>query len=143
MKTHRSWIPAVAGLLLGAAPALHATLIAEYNFDSGLTNSAGGSYSPLSVVGAAPDLSGGSYHSDGNIANYLEINPAVGGADPFTVSVWVWTSQANQGTFKGIFSNNNASTAANSWQIDSNNGTLRAVGIDIPERGTAAVAGAW
>jgi len=122
---------------------LQGALIAEYNFDTGLTNSAGASYNPLTVIGAAPDISGGSYHSDGNNSNYLEVAPAVGGANPFTVSVWVWTTQASQGTFKGVFSNNDSSSDANSWQIDSNSGSYRAVGIDITARSTPAIANVW
>jgi len=122
---------------------IHAALVAEYNFDTGLTNSAGGSYSPLAVIGAAPDISGGSYHSDGNNANYLEVAPAVGGANPFTVSIWVWTTTANQGNYKGIFSNNDSPSDAYSWQIDSHAGSYRAVGVDIPTRSTPATANVW
>lgn len=130
-------------LVFGTVSASKAALIAEYNFDTDLSNSASGAYSPLTVIGSAPDISGGSYHSDGNNLNYLEIAPAVGGANPFTVSIWVYSSQANQGGFKGIFSNNSSTVAPNSWQIDSNSGSYRAVGVDIPTRSTTASANVW
>jgi len=140
----------VVGFLVIAAVSLmpfaaHAALIAEYNFDtgSGLENSASSSYSPLQVVGSAPDLSYGRYHSDGNNSNYLEVAPAVGGANPFTVSVWVWSDTADQGDFKGIFCNNDSSGADYSWQLDSHSGDYRAVGKDIPTRSTPASAGVW
>ena len=83
-------IPVALGILTFALPtSCDAALIAEYNFDNGLNNSASGLYSPLTVIGSAPVLGGHSYHSDGNNANYLEIAPAVGGAPTYTVSVWV------------------------------------------------------
>lgn len=133
---------AIVALAVMAATG-RAALIAEYNFDKGLANSASALYSPLSVIGSAPDLSYGRYHSDGNNSNYLEVAPAVGGANPFTVSVWVWSDIADQGGFKGIFSNNDNGNADYSFQLDSHNGDYRAVGVDIPTRSTPASAGVW
>lgn len=142
---NRFHLIALAAIVLVAGQTTsQAALIAGYNFDGSLSNSAGPAFSPLTQVGTAADIDMNSYHSDGNNSNYLEFAPAVGGANPFTVSVWIYSDVADQGGFKGIFSNNDASTAANSWQFDSHNGVLRMVGIDSgADNFGAAVAGQW
>lgn len=127
MKNATLWIFVIA---IGLAPAwASAAKIAEYNFNGNLNNGASALYSPLSQIGAPADLSGLSYNADGNNSNYLQVAPAVGGAPTFTVSVWVWTDTANQGTFKGIFSNNNSSGAPFSFQFDSHNGDFRMTSV--------------
>lgn len=138
-------LTALAAIVLVASQTTtQAALIAGYNFDGNLTNSAGSSFSPLTQIGASANIDMNSYHSDGNNSNYLEIAPAVGGAPVYTVSVWVYTDVANQGGFKGIFSNADAPTDSNSWQIDSNNGVYRLVGIDSgADNFGNAVAGQW
>jgi len=106
----------------------HATLIAQYTFDDGILadSSASAVTYNLSAVGSSPDLSSGAYFSDGLAANYLQTT-GPGGMTDWTLSLWVNTSVANQGQFKGLFSNNNSSTADYSFQIDSYDGQYRLV----------------
>jgi hypothetical protein len=110
----------------------HATLIAQYTFDHGtLADSSGSAVTyDLSAVGSSPDLSSGAYFSDGLPANYLQTN-GPGGAPDWTLSLWVNTSVANQGQFKGLFSNNTSSTADFSFQIDSYDGQYRLVSVNL------------
>ena len=145
MRLSLSRLCAVAAVVAAVPLTSEAALIAEYNFDNGsLTNSASASFSPLTVIGSAPNLSNNSYHSDGNNANYLEIAPAVGGALVYTASVWVWTDVADQGGFKGIFSNNDSPSDTNSWQFDNNNGIFRMVGSNTgTDNFGAVVPGQW
>lgn len=117
---------AVAAILAIVGPAARGELIAEYLFDSGdgsNTGTQGASYN-LSTVGATPTFTAGiggntslAYASDGDSANYLQLDPAYGGAAQFTVSVWVYTNDPTQTDNKGIFSNLTSSTENNSWQL--------------------------
>lgn len=118
----------------------HATLIAQYTFDHGTLadSSASAVTYNLSAVGSTPDLSSGAYFSDGLAVNYLQTNGPGGMAD-WTLSLWVNTSVANQGQFKGLFSNNTGETTANSFQIDSYDGSYRLVSVNST---TAKIIGA-
>ena len=135
----------VIAALMSIPVAAQGALIAQYNFDgNSLANSASASYSPLTVIGVPPDLSGNVYNSDGNNSNYLEVAPAVGGAATYTVSVWVWTDVADQGGFKGIFANADSPSDNNSWQMDSHNGVFRLVGKDSgADNFGAVIPGVW
>lgn len=124
-----SAIATVLALACFAGPA-EAVLTNQYNFDNGTAMDSVGTRH-LTAIGAPPVFAGGSYHSDGDENNYLEWTGGTGAPD-FTVSVWINTSSANQGDFKGIFSNNDSSTDDFSFQFDSNSGTYRLVSKDNP-----------
>lgn len=103
--------------------AAHAGPIAHYNFDdgNGVNQSNAGTYNLASV--GSPNIAGGSFLSDGTANNYLQV-AGPGGQTDFTVSLWAYTEIADQGAFKGLFSNNSASNADFSWQIDSTDGNF-------------------
>lgn len=119
----------------------HATLIAQYTFDHGTLadSSASAETYNLNAVGSSPDLSSGAYFSDGLAANYLQQIKGPGGMTDWTLSLWVNTSVANQGQFKGLFSNNNDKDALYSFQIDSYDGQYR---LFSANSSTAKVVGA-
>ncbi|MDP4944556.1 MAG: PEP-CTERM sorting domain-containing protein [Alishewanella sp.] len=102
-----------------------AGLIAAYDFDGNAANNTQSSVYNLATVGTA-DFSKQAYFSDGNSANYLNVT-GPGGLTDWTLSLWLFTEQANQGQFKGIFSNLAGPNNANSWQIDSFDGDYRLI----------------
>lgn len=108
-----------------------AALIGQWDFDAhnGQDSSFSGDIYDLVTAGGgtgpgpAYDQSFASF--DGATDKYLEVT-GPGGAPTFTVSMWVRTSNANQGSYKGIFSNNSGGSAVNfSWQIDNHLGIYR------------------
>lgn len=115
---------ALAGALLLLAPLeAEAALIAHWTFDGGLPLDVSGSPTAydLSTVGGGPDVSLGFAAFDGDDASpsYLEV-AGPGWAPSFTVSLWVRSQGSiDQGNYQGIFSNNSASGADYSWQIES------------------------
>ena len=115
-------------VVLLTAPDAAAVLINQYDFDDGTANDSAGTRD-LTAIGGTPDFAGGSYHSDGSTANYLEWTGGAGQSD-FTISVWVYTDTADQGDYKGIFSNNDSPSDDNSFQFDSNSGVYRLVAKD-------------
>ena len=113
--------------LLAPAPA-EAALIAAWSF-AGNANDVSGTPPAydLTAVGGGPDLSLGFARFDGvdSSPSYLE----TGGPGPtqnFTISFWVRSQGSlNQGDFQGIMSNNNAASAAFSWQFESHQGVYQ------------------
>lgn len=104
----------------------HAGLIAQFDFDAHAASDSSASsvnYS-LATTGNGARTQNNAYYSDGNASNHLSIL-GPGGMQDWTVSLWVNTSTADQGTFRGIFSNNNHYNTAYSWQLDSHNGQYR------------------
>ena len=113
----------IGSALFLLAGGVNAALIAHYTFDDGTAaNDQGDSSRDLTSVGTN-SFAGGSYRSDGSSSNYLEVS-GPGGMSDFTVSLWAFTETANQGDFKGLFSNNTGSTTSASWQIDSSSGSF-------------------
>ena len=113
-------------LLLGAAPA-GAALIAAWDFDDGTANDTSGNGFDLTAIGGGPAIAGGFARFTGNDASpsFLE-DTGPGGMAEYTVSLWVRTQgPADQGSFQGIFSNNNSSGAAFSWQVESFGGVFQ------------------
>lgn len=128
MKNPKTILAAALLFVACATTPSYAILIAQYTFDDQTLADTSGSavtYN-LSPFGASPDLSTGAYFSDGLSANYLQ-STGPGGFPDWTLSLWVNTSLANQGQFKGLFSNNTSSTADYSFQIDSYDGQYRLV----------------
>ncbi|MDJ0790223.1 MAG: hypothetical protein QNK05_25795 [Myxococcota bacterium] len=128
----RTRIPLLAALVvalllgLGAAPA-GAALIAAWDFDDGTANDQSGNGFDLTAVGGGPTIAGGFARFTGNDASpsFLE-DTGPGGMPEYTVSLWVRNQGAtDQGSFQGIFSNNNASGAAFSWQVESFGGVFQ------------------
>jgi len=116
--------------VLAACCSANAGLLADYTFENGSTESLTGSYD-FNTVGT-----GMSYDLDGAVAfarfpgtegspSYLQVQ-GPGGESQFTVSIWMRTSQANQGGYQGIFSTD-FNTSAYRWQFDVDNGTQRLV----------------
>ena len=128
----------LTGSLLVMSTAADAALLAHYDFtDSNLLdNEVGAAFTLTKVVTGADTLTitpegAASFPGfDGGEKDYLQV-AGPGGKPNWTVSFWIKTDTVNQGGFQGLFTNAASSTAANSWQIDVNNGTLRLVGIDL------------
>jgi len=123
------WAAALAAACLLAAAPAEAALIAAWGFDDGTANDTSGTLPAydLTSVGGGPNLSLGFARFDG-----LEASPSfleTAGPGPtanFTVSLWLRSEGAlDQGLFQGIFSNNTASTANFSWQIESHGGVYQ------------------
>ena len=134
----------LARLLVFAATAVISTqasaaLIATYNFDGGTANNSNGtSLYDLATNGAAPDFSQQAYYSDGDGSNFLSV-AGPGGLSDWTISFWINTNQADQGTFKGIFSNN-SNTGDYTFQVDSHNGFYRLLsGTNSNDQGTGII----
>lgn len=103
-----------------------AGLIAEWDFDAHTAFDVSENSTDYDLAGQAtsPTYNGGFATFSGNADDYLQtIGP--GGANNFTVSLWVRTGSADQGLYQGLFSNNYDANAAYSWQIDNHNGTYR------------------
>lgn len=113
-------------LLLFVAATGRASLIAEWNFDNGTADDSVGT-ADLSAVGGGHTIDLGYAAADGAQASRHETSDP---SDPaaWTVSLWVRTDTTNQGTFKGLFTNQTSAGAANSWQVDNHNGQFRTVG---------------
>ena len=108
--------------LLFALPA-YSTEIARWSFEDGTADDSIGSYD-LTAISGGPTISGGIALFDGDegTPSYLE-TVGYGGAANWTVSILVQASGPfDQGNFQGILSNNNSSSASNSWQIESHGG---------------------
>lgn len=105
-----------------------ATLIAHYTFDDFTTSDVSGSLTSYNLpsFGNAPDLSKQAYFSDGLSGNYLGVS-GPGGMPDWTLSLWVYNFERDQGQFKGLFSNNSSSSADFSFQIDSHDGQYRLI----------------
>jgi len=111
-------------LLAQSAPA---SLIAWWNFDDGTANDQSGGAYHLGAVGSGASFAGGQASFSGNEGSpgYLEL-AGPGGMTDYTVSLQVRADTPfDQGTFQGIFSNNNSSGAAFSWQIENSGGTYQ------------------
>lgn len=129
-------------LILIIAATGQASLIAEWNFDNGTASDSVGS-ADLAPVGGGHVISQGFATADGSNLSYHE---ATDPSDPaeWTVSLWVRTDDTTQGTFKGLFTNQTSSGAADSWQIDSNAGIFRVrsananTAIDSPVSGVGS-----
>jgi hypothetical protein len=132
-SSRHSWIWIRAALVLATAlavaPGAGATLVAAWDFDAGTADDVSGTPPAydLAAVGGGPDLSGGfaRFSGDEGSPAYLEV-AGPGGMPDWTVSLWVRTQgQLDQGSFQGIFSNNTASGASWSWQIESFGGVYQ------------------
>lgn len=128
-SNHLMLLPALGVLGYTLIASSQASLIAHYDFTDGnlLDNEIGGSanYTLTKVSTGTGDVTinpDGSAHFTGiNEANssYLETPGVAVGVPNFTVSFWFKTSIFNQGSFKGLFSNNTGgSSTAFSWQVD-------------------------
>lgn len=108
---------------LGLASGAQAALIASWSFDDGTADDALGTYG-LNAVGGGPTISGGLATFDGDEASpsFLE-SSGFGGNPEWSIALNIrHAAPFDQGTFQGIFSNNNSSTADYSWQLESFNG---------------------
>lgn len=116
-------------LLLSLPLAAGAAQIAHWNFDSGTAQDVSGSSTAydLASVNGGPDMSGGFASFTGVEPNapHLELT-GFGGNPTWTIALRLRSQGSlDQGTFQGIFSNNSASGAAYSWQIESFNGVYQ------------------
>lgn len=123
LRNFTASVALVGASILGAGTA-SAGLIAHYTFDDGTPNSLvnPGLYN-LSETGSNSFV-GGSYASDGNVANFLSV-AGPGDLTDFTVSLWAYSFIADQGDFTGLFSSAAGASTADSWQIDSHFGNYR------------------
>ncbi|MBI1368179.1 MAG: hypothetical protein GC162_05945 [Planctomycetes bacterium] len=135
-----------AAMMMGlSSTAAHAALLSQYVFEGATAKDVVGTRN-LSAVGAGATIANGVATFSGSSSNYMTASAFGGTAyTSFTVSLWVNTATANQGGFKGLFSNNTPNTAGFSWQIDNNSGAFRAVseqGVTItgPTSGAGAPA---
>ena len=122
VSTVLSGLVAIATTLLFALP-LHAAQIAEWNFDDGTANDSVGSYD-LSLVGGGPTIAGGTAIFDGDEGSpsFLETS-GFGGNPEWSIAMRIRAATPlDQGGFQGIFSNNSASTANFSWQVENFDG---------------------
>lgn len=119
-------ILASAMCLLFTAVPVSATQLAEWNFDDGTANDLLGNYD-LGAVGGGPAISGGIATFDGIEASpsYLETS-GFGGNPTWTLALRIRAAAPlDQGTYQGIFSNNNSSSANYSWQVESFGGAYQ------------------
>lgn len=121
-------------LLALALPALPASadLIAEWDFDAHTPQdvSENSTDYDLTEQATAPTYNGGFATFSGNADDYLQ-TAGPGGAPTFTVSMWVRTDTADQGSFQGLFANNYSSSSLYSWQIDNHAGTYRVNSVNF------------
>lgn len=125
--------------ILATTSQAHAGLITHYTFDRsvGLSDISGSATTyDLSAVGGAADLTRQAYFSDGLSTNHLKV-AGPGGTPDWTLSLWVNTALADQGTFKALFSNQYNSSNDFSWQVDSNDGFYRLLAKDNTVSGNA------
>ncbi len=110
---------AFVGLVVPA----HAARIAEWNFDDGTASDSVGGYD-LTLVGGGPVITAGTALFDGDEASPSFLETAGYGAHPDWSIAMRIRSEApfDQGGYQGIFSNNSASTASYSWQVESFDG---------------------
>lgn len=127
-KPLRRALFAVLVLSAFALPA-HATFIGSWDFGAGNGSDSSGSPTPhdLATTGAGVSFINSTAVFSGNEAapSYLEV-AGPGGSVDWTISLSVRSDGVlDQGTFQGIFSNNNSSTAAFSWQVESHSGVYQ------------------
>ena len=116
----------VLAALLWLAGAAQATQIAEWTFEDGTANDSVGSYD-LAAVGGGPTITGGVATFDGSEASpsYLEV-AGYGGSPNWTIGIQVRShAPFDQGQYQGLFSNNDASSANYSWQIENFGGVYQ------------------
>ena len=134
MKAHHLLIATVLSVAL--ASAAPAALIHEYAFDQGDARDTAGTKDLTVVGGAGVTFDNGVASISTANTSYLQTTGYGGtGFGALTVSVWVHTSNVNQGGYKGLFANNTSSTAGYSWQIDNHSGVYRV----ISEKGVSIV----
>ena len=113
-------------MALAVPSVARAAPIALWGFADGTADDALSTYD-LSAVGGGPDLSLGFARFDGSEASpsFLEVS-GPGGMSTYTISLWVRSQGSlDQGPWQGILSNNTASTAPWSWQIESYGGVYQ------------------
>ncbi|MEM9173862.1 MAG: PEP-CTERM sorting domain-containing protein [Myxococcota bacterium] len=125
-----SFIPRLASafaagfaLVLFAAAPIHAAQIAEWNFDDGTPDDLFGTYD-LNAVGGGPTISAGTALFDGDEGSpsFLETT-GYGGSPDWSIALRIRSETPfDQGGWQGIFSNNDASTADYSWQVENFDG---------------------